>query len=88
VRELKNAVEHAVVLAGSGPVEQEHLPRTLSVRSGEPGASMQDHVDSAERHAIERALAAAEGHRAKAAEILGISKRTLQYRLAKWGIKG
>ena len=88
VRELKNAVEHAVVLAGAGPIKQEHLPRTLSLRSGEPGASMQHHVDSAERQAIERALAAADGHRAKAAEILGISKRTLQYRLAKWGIKG
>ena len=33
------------------------------------------------------ALETAHGNRAKAAEILGVSKRTLQYRLAKMGIK-
>ncbi|NUO54679.1 MAG: sigma 54-interacting transcriptional regulator [Polyangiaceae bacterium] len=87
VRELKNAVEHAVVLAGASPLEPEHLPRAVIAAEAGPPSSMQDHVDSAERAAIERALAAAGGHRQKAAEILGVSKRTLQYRLAKMGIK-
>ena len=50
-------------------------------------ASMRDHVDSAEKRAIDEALAAAGGNRARAAEILGVSKRTLQYRLAKLGSK-
>jgi two-component system response regulator AtoC len=88
VRELKNAIEHAVVMAGSGVIEPAHLPRTLLSPSSEVSTSMHDHVESAERVAIERALAAAGGHRAKAAEILGVSKRTLQYRLAKLGIGG
>ncbi|NUO48898.1 MAG: sigma 54-interacting transcriptional regulator [Polyangiaceae bacterium] len=87
VRELKNAVEHAVVLAGASPIEPEHLPRAVIAAPAGSPSSMQDHVDSAERAAIERALAAADGHRQKAAEILGVSKRTLQYRLAKMGIK-
>jgi transcriptional regulator with PAS, ATPase and Fis domain len=88
VRELKNAVEHAVVLAGTAGVRREHLPRSVTAESGSlASSSMQEHVDSAERVAIERALAAAGGHRAKAAEILGVSKRTLQYRLAKMGGK-
>jgi DNA-binding NtrC family response regulator len=87
VRELKNAIEHAVVLAGGGAVTAAHLPRTVLSRGGTAGASMRSHVDSAERRAIEQALAAAGGQRARAAEILGISKRTLQYRLAKLGIK-
>jgi DNA-binding NtrC family response regulator len=86
VRELKHAVEHAVVLAGTAPIGPEHLPR--SVLDGPPaGASMRDHVDSAEKRAIDEALAAAGGNRARAAEILGVSKRTLQYRLAKLGGK-
>jgi transcriptional regulator with PAS, ATPase and Fis domain len=88
VRELKNAVEHAVVLAGTGPIAAAHLPRVVRSPAPELGGSMRDHVDSAERQAIERALADAGGHREKAAAILGISKRTLQYRLAKLGIKG
>jgi two-component system, NtrC family, response regulator AtoC len=88
VRELKNAVEHAVVLAAAGEVLPEHLPKNVHARAGELGPSMRDHVESAERRAVEQALAAASGHRAKAAEILGVSKRTLQYRLAKLGVKG
>jgi transcriptional regulator with PAS, ATPase and Fis domain len=88
VRELKNAIEHAVVLAGSGAVVREHLPRSVLSPAADSGESMREHVDSAERRAIERALASADGHRGKAAEILGISKRTLQYRLAKLGLKG
>ncbi len=87
VRELKNAVEHAVVLAGAAPVGKGHLPRSVVEGAQSAGSSMRDQVDVAERAAIERALSAAGGHRARAAEILGISKRTLQYRLAKLGVK-
>jgi two-component system, NtrC family, response regulator AtoC len=89
IRELKNAVEHALVLAGSDPVEPAHLPRNVIEGPATPSTpSMRTHVDSAERLAITRALEQADGHRARAAEILGVSKRTLQYRLAKLGIKG
>ena len=96
VRELRNAVEHAAVLAGAGPIEPEHLPKSVTTpqdvtpslagpaSDGNP-ATMKEHVEEAERRAIEQALAAAEGHRGKAAEILGVSKRTLQYKLAKLG---
>jgi transcriptional regulator with PAS, ATPase and Fis domain len=94
IRELKNAVEHAAVLAGAGPITAEHLPRTVTASDegppaqgveAESPATMREHVEEAERRAIEQALAAAEGHRGRAAEILGVSKRTLQYKLAKLG---
>lgn len=90
VRELRNAVEHAVVLAGGATIEPEHLPRTVNGASTMPGApaagaTMKEAVEHAERRAIEEALRAADGHRGKAAELLGVSKRTLQYKLAKHG---
>ncbi|MBL9023847.1 MAG: sigma 54-interacting transcriptional regulator [Myxococcales bacterium] len=87
VRELKNAVEHAVVLSNGAAIDATHLPRSVLERTATSGSSMQEHVDTAERAAIERALAACDGHRQRAADMLGISKRTLQYRLAKLGIK-
>jgi two-component system response regulator AtoC len=88
VRELKNAMEHAVVLATGTTIGVEHLPDALlAAPVAAPGASMHDEVDGAERRAVERALEAAGGNRARAAEMLGVSKRTLQYRLAKWGAR-
>ncbi len=88
VRELKNAVEHAVVLSGAGTIERDHLPRGVLAGGEQPSpSSMRAHVDSASRAAIERALEAAGGNRQRAADLLGVSKRTLQYRLAKLGIK-
>jgi DNA-binding NtrC family response regulator len=85
VRELENAIERAVVLAGGGELEARHLP--VGVRpvgmSGVPlipGATMAE----LERYAILETLKAAGGSTSKAAEILGISPRTIQYRLHEY----
>jgi DNA-binding NtrC family response regulator len=40
-----------------------------------------------ERYVIMKTLEAVDGSRNRAAEILGISRRTLQYRLQEWGIE-
>ena len=40
-----------------------------------------------ERYVITKTLQSVDGSRNKAAEILGISRRTLQYRLQEWGIE-
>ena len=40
-----------------------------------------------ERYVIMKTLEAVDGSRHRAAEILGISRRTLQYRLQDWGIE-
>ncbi|NUP08267.1 MAG: sigma 54-interacting transcriptional regulator [Polyangiaceae bacterium] len=87
VRELKNAMEHAVVLANGAAIVIEHLPKAVASPPTPESGSMAQEVDSAERRAVDQALEAAGGNRARAAELLGVSKRTLQYRLAKWGIK-
>jgi DNA-binding NtrC family response regulator len=79
VRELENMMERAVILA-SAEVGIDELP-VLSELPERP-KSFRD----IERKAIEEALAMNHGNRTRAAEQLGISIRTLQYRLKEYGI--
>jgi len=85
IRELQNVIERAVIL-GKEIIEAGDLPEVvteLSCRRGEvPGENLKD----LEREAILRALEKTEGNRRKAAQELGISKRTLQYRLKEYGL--
>ena len=88
VRELQNAVERAVVLCEGHQVGPEHLLEAAAVgvkRGNEldlliPGATMA----AVERLVIERTLDSVGGSTAKAAEVLGISRRKIQYRLKEW----
>jgi two-component system, NtrC family, response regulator AtoC len=87
VRELRNAMEHAVVLSGGGWVRPEHLPETLRPpRSASSTRPVREHVADAEKVAILEALEKTGGNRTHAAALLGISRRTLVYRLARYGI--
>jgi DNA-binding NtrC family response regulator len=86
VRELENAVERSVVLASGPLIEPRHLPPNVRPRvtpSGMPiipGATLRD----LERYAILETLKATGGSTSKAAEVLGISVRTIQYRLHQY----
>jgi DNA-binding NtrC family response regulator len=89
VRELENAVERAVVMCDGDTIDAEHLPghgKEASVEMGVlvPGITL----DELERLAILQALEAASGSTAKAAEMLGVSRRKVQYRLKEWGLTG
>jgi two-component system response regulator HydG len=81
VRELENAIERAVVLCDGGSIDEEHLPfeDAPDVQAGirVPGSTMAE----IEKHAILATLDAVGGSTARAAEILDISVRTIQYRL-------
>jgi DNA-binding NtrC family response regulator len=83
VRELENAIERAVVLTSTNVVEPRNLPpnvRPMMRPAGMPaipGATLAD----IERYAILETLKATGGSTSKAAEMLGISVRTIQYRL-------
>jgi two-component system, response regulator FlrC len=86
VRELDNVMQRAVILSGNGPVDTAHLrfetasaPTTATVDEGALG----DDLRSRERRLILEALAAGRGSRKFAAERLGISPRTLRYKLAR-----
>ncbi|HZF50021.1 MAG TPA: sigma-54 dependent transcriptional regulator [Polyangiaceae bacterium] len=86
VRELENAIERAVVLCEGPLIEEEHLPIDVApVAKGAvriPGATMAE----IERYAILSTLEATNGSTTRAAEMLDISVRTIQYRLHEYGL--
>ncbi|MGO9829497.1 MAG: sigma-54-dependent transcriptional regulator [Myxococcaceae bacterium] len=88
VRELENVIERAVVLATTPDLTADDLPPVLSgptpshPRSGSfiPGATLRE----IEREAILRTLEVVEGSTSRAAAMLGISARKIQYRLKEY----
>ena len=50
------------------------------------GGSLQDHLDQVERKAIHDALVQSNGNRTAAARLLGVTFRSLRYRMARLGI--
>ena len=88
VRELENAIERAVVMCEGDLIDRDDLPTSThgdlkngSVMALIPGITMSE----LERVAILRTLDAVDGSTARAAEILGISQRKIQYRVKEWG---
>ncbi len=98
VRELSHVIERGVLWSQGPVLLPEHLSLTmpapvaaaLTVAPGQPVPAAPTGLDlsSTERTLIERALAEAGGNQTKAAQLLGISRDTLRYRLKKFGIAG
>jgi DNA-binding NtrC family response regulator len=94
VRELEHAVERAVVLCRSERIEVEQLPGPMTVGAAKskegdgrpviPGSS----IAELERYAILETLRATGGSTSKAAKILGVSARKIQYKLHEYGRVG
>ena len=91
VRELENAVERAVIMARGDMIAPAVLPGTITGLDDDgngadvaltPGRSLKE----VEREMILRTLDETGGNRTHAAEILGISRRTLQLKLKEYGI--
>jgi two-component system response regulator HydG len=87
LRQLENCVEHAVTVTRSTTIEPRDLPNEVMSRSHDqdaipaiPGASLYE----LERFAILRTLEQVGGSTNKAAKILGISARKIQYRLQEY----
>ena len=93
VRELENVLERALILTRSDTLTPDVLPRHMLEAMTAP-----DHdtvapvssstLDEAERMVLQTALQTHQGHRVRTAEALGISRRTLQYKLVKHGLTG
>ena len=95
VRELENVLERALALCSGDVIEADDLlldPADIGDTSPiEPetpgGAPLQDYLDRVERHVIEEALEKTGGNRTAAALALGVTFRSLRYRLERLGIK-
>ncbi|MBX3188191.1 MAG: sigma 54-interacting transcriptional regulator [Labilithrix sp.] len=86
VRELRNAVEHAVVMSDGRTVRATDLPEAIRERRPTTNGSLPGAIADVERERIARALED-EGHnQTRAAARLGISRRALLYKMAKYEI--
>jgi DNA-binding NtrC family response regulator len=88
VREVKNVIERATILAAGPFIEPQHLPPSLSeAPPTPPHAQMQlapgTTVEEAERQLIVMTLEHTRDNKTRAAEILGISLKTLHNKLNK-----
>jgi len=82
IRELQNVIERAVILS-AGTIEASQL--NLDSEPDRRGAA-EGLLKSSERELIRKTLEESGGNRRKAAEVLGISLRTLQYRIKEFGL--
>lgn len=85
VRELQNIMERAVILA-QGVVRCADLPDALVHATLPASMDSREALKSTERELIIRALEKHRGNRRLTAEELGISRRTLQYKLKEFGL--
>jgi two-component system, NtrC family, response regulator PilR len=96
VRELENVAERAVALSGSRVIGLGDLPESISGHAGAPartlldlpneGLNLDDVLNEAERRLLLAALERTGGVRKRAAELLGLTFRSLRYRLHKQGL--
>ncbi len=87
VRELRNSMERAVLLSRSELILPEHLPTRVRAAAEHPAAAEPaelERLDEIERQAILQALRQHDSNRTETARALGISRRTLIYKLQKW----
>ena len=84
VRELRNVMERAVLLATNGVVHAADLPLGGSAPGGRAAEPMVP-LDDVERAHIESVLVHVNWHQGKAAEILGISPKTLYRKIREYG---
>lgn len=83
IRELKNAVESAVVMCTGDEIKLEDLPRSLRSQTEEKVISIPIGItmDEAEKIIIQENLAANKGNKSRTADILGIGRKTLHRKL-------
>ena len=88
VREMENVVERAVIMSRGDMIQREDLPaHLLDVdQEGVQGVTPGRPLSEMEREAILSTLDLTGGNRTETARMLGISRRTLQYKLKEYGV--
>ena len=92
IRELENVIERATLVGSNGPIGLRHLPEAVvraasGAGSSGPDSSLRFARRQAETTAIKSALEATNGNRTHAAQRLGISHRSLLYKIKEYRIR-
>jgi len=94
VRELENIIERALALCGGGGIEEPDL-LLVPVEHDQSGSAMRgsksplpEYLDRIEKQALLEALQQTGFNRTAAAKLLGLTFRTMRYRMERLGIKG
>ena len=91
VRELENILERATALCSGGKVMLDDLQLTsepsVAESPGHDGETLDDHVNRIEKQLILEALAKTGFNRTAAARLLGVTFRSLRYRIERLGIE-
>ena len=92
VRELENAMERAVALARFGELTVDDLPDRVRAYQADrfvvsvEAATELITMEEVERRYVIRAMTLLDGNKTRAAEVLGIDRRTLYRKLDRWGL--
>lgn len=90
IRQLRNTIERLVVTVKEQYIQPDHLPEDIRT-SVHPGNTMMislgTPLEDIEREVIRRTLVEVTQHREQAAKLLGISVRSLQYKIKEYGIE-
>lgn len=92
VRELENAIESAVVMSDGDVIELENLINLTQFGSdfddvaGDSMLTLADSKGIAEKALLEKTLDEMSGNRTKAAKALGVTVRTIHYKIKKYGL--
>jgi transcriptional regulator with PAS, ATPase and Fis domain len=91
IRELRNVIDRAVLLCDGEQLMPRHLPSKItsapllaSVAESDPRSRLLREIEELERERVVDALARCAGNQTQAAELLGISRRTLVARLGQY----
>ena len=91
IRELRNTLERAVILCGSGVIEAEHLPSELAAGGGESAYLKLPYglpLREIEKEYILATLTRLQNNKARTAQALGISEKTLYNKLYRYSGRG
>lgn len=89
IRELRNCMESAVIMCSEDEISVDDLPPTVSGSTKEASISVPVGItlDEAEKIIITENLAVNKNNKSKTADILGIGRKTLQRKIAEWGLE-
>jgi DNA-binding NtrC family response regulator len=90
IRQLRNLLERLVVTVREDMIQPQHLPEEIQLSNEDirtMAVTLGSSLEEIEKEVIRRTLAEVTNHREKAAKLLGISLRSLQYKIKAYGIR-